>query len=182
MQIFEAHKHLSTAETTLAAIAAIGYYVPHYLLNLFIKYLENDPTRSQPAWGWLLAFGLFVSNALIYILNSVIWSISTTALQAGIKLQLNTMLYTKTLVKKDVASVSDDSGNVGGVEEEAAKDKKMKENGEQEKGSSGEDEGVTSKTQIMVRTASKDSLLVLRQFTDTVYRRRRSCDRIRLPR
>lgn len=65
------------------------------------------------------------------------------------------MLYTKTLVKKDIASISDDSGHVGGVKEEAAKDKKMKENGEQGKGKSGEDEGVTSKTQIMVRTSSK---------------------------
>ena len=138
----------------MAAIAAIGYYIPHYLLNFFIKYLENDPTRSLPAWGWLLAFGLFLSNALVYIITLVVWSVST-ALQAGIKLQLDTMLYHKTLVKKDIASVSDDSSSVGGDEDETAEAKKTKENGEQEDGDSGEDEGVTSKAQIMVRISSK---------------------------
>lgn len=139
-------------ETSLAALTAIGYYLPHYLLKLFITYLENDPSRSNVAWGWLLAFGLFVSNAAIFIVSGVIWSISTTALQAGIKLQLNTMLFTKTLVKKDTASEDNGSGKVGGVNEEAAKKKRRKqETYEEKEHNEGEDEGVSSKTQIMVR-------------------------------
>lgn len=91
-----------------------------------------------------------MSNAAIYLATGVTWSISTTALQAGIKLQLNTMLYTKTLMKKDIASAGDDAHNVGGVSEEAAKDKKKKESTESTKEQDGEDEGVSSKTQIMV--------------------------------
>ena len=60
------------------------------------------------------------------------------------------MLFTKTLVKKDIASANDASHNVGGVDEEAAKDKKKKANGESQKETQGENEGVSSKTQIMV--------------------------------
>ena len=136
------------AESSLAAGTAIGYYVPHYLLQLFITYLENDPTRSNPAWGWLLAFGLFVSNAIMFTAFGVIWSISTTTLQAGIKLELNTLLFGKTLVKKDIAAIGDEKKNVGGVAEEAERDKN-RESGDVE--AKEDDEGVSSKTQIMVR-------------------------------
>lgn len=126
----------------LAFITAIGYYVPHYFLQLFIQYLESDPTRSDPAWGWFLAFGLFISNAVMYIASGVIWSISTSVLQSRIKLQLNTMLFNKTLVKKDVAATGDDS------------DKAKKPEGDAEP-SGEDDEAVNSKAQIMV---SRDPL------------------------
>lgn len=133
---------MTSLETILAALTAAGYYVPHYLLKLFIQYLENDPTRSTPAWGWLIAFALFVSNAIIYITSGQIWSISTTTLQGGIKMQLNTMLFAKTLVKKDIASSvgdekSDDKGKEAGAEEKDTKEDDP------------DDDGVSSKTQIM---------------------------------
>lgn len=135
------------AQTLLAAATAFGYYLPHYLLKLFINFLENDPGRTEPAWGWFLCFGLFTSNALIFIASGVTWSICTTYLQGKIRLQLNTMLFKKTLLKKDIAANSGDAGQVGGVQEEAAKRKKRKE----ETGDSNteDEEAVTSKTQIM---------------------------------
>lgn len=113
-------------------------------------------------------------------MTGVIWSISTTALQAGIKLQLNTMLFTKTLVKKDIASASDDAGNVGGVAEEAAKDRK-KGSDKTEKAQDGEDEGVSSKTQIMARVSSEGDAWS-HSRADAVHCRRRSRDRICIPR
>jgi hypothetical protein len=133
-------KPLTPAEQSLAFITAIAYYIPHYLLQLFITYLENDPTRSHPAWGWFLAFGLFVSNAAVFLVSGIIWSISTTVLQARIKLQLNTMLFAKTLAKKDIAAMGDDTGR-----EDAGK--KEDKEGKEEKD---DDEGVSSKSQIMV--------------------------------
>ncbi|KIR29354.1 ATP-binding cassette transporter [Cryptococcus deuterogattii LA55] len=133
------------AQTLLAAATAFGYYLPHYLLKLFINFLENDPGRTEPAWGWFLCFGLFTSNALIFIASGVTWSICTTYLQGKIRLQLNTMLFKKTLLKKDIAANSGDTGQVGGVQEEAAKKKKKKE----ETGNTEDEEAVTSKTQIM---------------------------------
>ncbi|KIR78450.1 ATP-binding cassette transporter [Cryptococcus gattii EJB2] len=156
------------AQTLLAAATAFGYYLPHYLLKLFINFLENDPGRTEPAWGWFLCFGLFTSNALIFIASGVTWSICTTYLQGKIRLQLNTMLFKKTLLKKDIAANSGDAGQVGGVQEEAAKRKKRKE----ETGDSNteDEEAVTSKTQIMTLfTVDVD------RVTEFVFHRTQSC-------
>ena len=136
---------LTCPETALAAATGVGYYVPHYLLQLFLTYLENDPARSQPSWGWLLAFGLFISNAIIYVASGVLWSLSTTVLQAGIKLQLNTLLFGKTLVKKDIAATGDKLGNADVSEKKDEEEK-------------GDEEEVNSKTQIMVCRRSPVSL------------------------
>ncbi|KAK8849677.1 hypothetical protein IAR55_005012 [Kwoniella newhampshirensis] len=150
LKLAKVNSGLLCAQTILAAITAVGYYIPHYLLNLFIHFLENDPTRSEPAWGWLLCFGLFTSNAVMFIVTGVVWSISTTYLQGKIKLQLNTMLFNKTLRKKDIAAAGDDKGSIGGVKEEAAKDKKRKDDkGDDKEEVEESDEAVSSKTQIM---------------------------------
>ncbi|WWD04597.1 hypothetical protein V865_002668 [Kwoniella europaea PYCC6329] len=146
-KVAKANSGLLWAQTLLATATAFGYYIPHYILLKFVEYLENDPTRSTPAWGWLLCFGLFMSNAIMFIATGVTWSISSTYLQARIKLQLNTLLFSKTLRKKDIAAAGDDKGQVGDVKAEAAKDQKKKE-------AAGEDgaedeEAVSSKTQIM---------------------------------
>ena len=128
-----------TPESVLAAVTAIGYYGPHYILKVYLDYLSGDPKRTHPAWGWLLAFGLFVSNATVFITSGVIWSISVTSLQAGIRLQLNTLLFGKTLVKKDVASSADTK-----AKSEGEKEKEKEEPKEEE-----DQEGVSSKSQIM---------------------------------
>lgn len=119
-------------ELILTIITAVFYYLPHFLLQGLLEYLERDPLREHRGWGWLLSLGLFVSNAGVYIVSGIIWSISTTTLQARIKLQLQTLLFSKTLRKKDVAS----SANAT----EGADDEKKE-----------DDEDVTSKSQIMVR-------------------------------
>jgi hypothetical protein len=125
---------------TLAAVTAVGYYIPHYILQLFLQYLEGDPGRSQPIWGWFLAFCLFISNATIYIITGITFSIGWTTLQAGIRLQLNTLLYSKTLIKKDIAAMGEEtSGKSDKAKDEGDKDDKKD-----------DDEGVSSKTQIMV--------------------------------
>lgn len=124
------------------------YYLPHYILQMFIVYLENDPSRSDPSWGWLLAFSLFVSNALVFIVTGVNWSITTTYLQGKISVQLNSLLFAKTLVKKDVAGGGDKKENTEKPEgeKEGSKDDE-------------EDEGVSSKSQIMVRLCPLDILI-----------------------
>jgi hypothetical protein len=131
----------------LAAITAVMYYLPHYILQMFIVYLENDPSRSDPSWGWLLAFSLFVSNALVFIVTGVNWSITTTYLQGKISVQLNSLLFAKTLVKKDVAGGGDKKEDTEQPEGEKRSDKDDE-----------EDEGVSSKSQIMVRLNCLDDL------------------------
>jgi hypothetical protein len=148
---------------SLAAITAVGYYVPHYILQLFLQYLEGDPERAVPIWGWFLAFSLFISNATIYIVTGITYSIGWTTLQAGIRLQLNTLLYSKTLMKKDIAATGEDTGAQTGQPDS------MSEKGEKE-----EDEGVSSKTQIMVCTANRRSS----SRTDPFHSRRGQGDRL----
>ncbi|WWC73697.1 uncharacterized protein I206_107669 [Kwoniella pini CBS 10737] len=146
-KVAKANSGLLWAQTLLATATAFGYYIPHYILLKFVEYLENDPTRSTPAWGWVLCFGLFMSNAIMFIATGVTWSISSTYLQGRIKLQLNTLLFSKTMRKKDIASAGDDKGHVGDVKTEAAKDQKRKAAGEAE--DEEDEEAVSSKTQIM---------------------------------
>ncbi|WRT69694.1 uncharacterized protein IL334_006684 [Kwoniella shivajii] len=145
-KVGKANSTLLVAQTSIAIVTAFGYYLPHYILLKFVEYLENDPSRSAPAWGWLLCFGLFMSNAIMYIATGVTWSISSTYLQGRIKLQLNTLLFSKTLRKKDIAAAGDDKGHVGDVKAEAVKDQQKKDAGEEE---NEDEEAVTSKTQIM---------------------------------
>ncbi|OCF33530.1 ATP-binding cassette transporter [Kwoniella heveanensis BCC8398] len=143
-KVAKVNKAMLWAQTSIAVVTAFGYYLPHYFLLKFVEYLENDPTRSEPAWGWLLCFGLFMVNAIMFIATGVTWSISSTYLQGKIKLQLNTMLFSKTLRKKDIAAAGDDKGDSKGSEETKDNDKETESEGKDD-----EDEGVSSKTQIM---------------------------------
>lgn len=144
---------------SIAAVTAVLYYLPHYILQLFIVYLENDPTRSDPAWGWLLAFSLFIANASVFIITGIDWSITTTYLQGRIHVQLNSMLFAKTLKKKDVAG--------GGAEKKDQTEKKdgdkkatKKKGSDDEEEEDEEEEGVTSKSQIMVSSILRPVRLI----------------------
>ena len=69
------------------------------------------------------------------------WSLSTTTLQVGMRIQLNSVLFAKTLVRKDVASSSGPSDN-------KAKDKHITDTASES--SEKDDEGeFSSKAQIM---------------------------------
>ncbi|KAG5641131.1 hypothetical protein DXG03_005945 [Asterophora parasitica] len=88
----------------LAATSAVMFYVPSLFLQQFVKYLEHDPERKDTRWGWFYVVGLFTSHAVTYIITGQLWSLSTTTLQVRFRIQLNSILFAKTLVRKDVAS------------------------------------------------------------------------------
>jgi ABC-type multidrug transport system fused ATPase/permease subunit len=48
---------------------------------------------------------------LVVLVNGQMWSLSTTTLQVSMRVQLNSVLFAKTLVRKDVASSSSPSDN-----------------------------------------------------------------------
>ncbi|KAH8986771.1 ATP-binding cassette transporter [Lactarius hatsudake] len=128
-------------QMTLASIGAILFYVPPFFLQQLVKYLETDPERHDRSWGWFYSFGIFVGTASIYLVNGQMWSISSTTLQVSIRVQLNSILFAKTLVRKDVASSSSPSDN-------KAKDKKIADTASES--SKKDDEGdFSSKAQIM---------------------------------
>jgi hypothetical protein len=52
-----------------------------------------------------------------------LWSLATTVIQVRLRIQMNTALYAKTLIRKDVASSSSSRpASVAGGEGEAQKD------------------------------------------------------------
>ncbi|KAI0754233.1 multidrug resistance-associated ABC transporter [Daedaleopsis nitida] len=88
----------------LASVSATMFYVPAFFLQRVVRYLEVDPLRESRGWGFLFCAGLFFSNAVTQILTGQLWSFSTTTLQCRMRIQLNSILFAKTLVRKDIAS------------------------------------------------------------------------------
>ncbi|KLO19366.1 ATP-binding cassette transporter [Schizopora paradoxa] len=86
-------------------VAVVLFYVPYFFVLRLVHSLEVDPSRSDRSWGWWYCFGLFMSRLLGYINIEQLW-LSTTLLQTRIKVELNTILFTKTLARKDIASSS----------------------------------------------------------------------------
>ncbi|KAL9710252.1 hypothetical protein Ac2012v2_006548 [Leucoagaricus gongylophorus] len=93
-----------TALFVLAAISALLFYTPAVFLQRLVKYLEEDGKREDMSWGWVWVVGLFVSNAITFLITGQLWSLSTTTIQVRLRIQLNSILFAKTLVRKDVAS------------------------------------------------------------------------------
>ncbi|KAJ7691594.1 P-loop containing nucleoside triphosphate hydrolase protein [Mycena rosella] len=90
-----------TAQFLLAASSAVLFYAPPFFLRMLLTYLEEDPARENTAWGWVWVFSLFSTNVVSYLLTGQLWSLSTTTLQVRLRNQLNTVLFAKTLVRKD---------------------------------------------------------------------------------
>ncbi|TFK68805.1 multidrug resistance-associated ABC transporter [Pluteus cervinus] len=126
-------------QITLVSITAVLFYAPAVFLRLFIGYLEVDPLRKDTGWGWVYVMGLFVSSVFVYLLTGQLWSLSTTTIQVRLRTQLNSTLFAKTLVRKDVAS----SAPPPSTEADGADSVKSKE--EKEK----EEDDFSSKAQIM---------------------------------
>ncbi|KAF7795628.1 hypothetical protein EIP86_006793 [Pleurotus ostreatoroseus] len=74
----------------LASVSALLYYAPAYFLQHLVAYLEVDPARENRGWGWVFCVGLFFSNVAVQLIR--------------MRAQLNSILFAKTLVRKDVAS------------------------------------------------------------------------------
>ncbi len=124
-----------TTVVVIAVIASGLFYVPAFFIQRVIHYLEVDTTREAKEWGILFAVGVFVSDATVhlrestvlicrcessqtdtgtYIVTAHLWTLSTTTLQVRFRTQLNSILFAKTLVRKDIASLTghdDDTGN-----------------------------------------------------------------------
>lgn len=131
LKLITANKSALTVLACLAATSATLFYVPAFFLQRFIKHLEEDPDREDTAWAWVYCAGLFASNVVIYrgfnspcvfrlpltlrfllVITGQLWSISTTDVNVRFRIQLNTLLFSKTLVRKNVASTpSSESGS-----------------------------------------------------------------------
>ncbi|CAA7267286.1 unnamed protein product [Cyclocybe aegerita] len=90
----------------LAVLTSALYYGPIVFIQEFLRYLERDPQRADSSWGWFYVAGIFIAYFALILANAQLWSISSNNLKTSISLQLNTILYAKTLVRKDVPSNS----------------------------------------------------------------------------
>ncbi|KAJ7147016.1 multidrug resistance-associated ABC transporter [Mycena epipterygia] len=88
----------------LAFVAGIFFYLPLFFLSQVLRYLESDPDREHTGWGWVWVISLFASNLVLFMGTRQLWSIVFATLQPRLRAQLNTVLFAKTLVRKDIAS------------------------------------------------------------------------------
>ncbi|KIJ61804.1 hypothetical protein HYDPIDRAFT_183028 [Hydnomerulius pinastri MD-312] len=98
-------------ELLLAAVAAPLWYASPFFLRKLITYLESDPLREDRSWGWVFATGQLVSTALVHLLAAQMFSLATAVVQVRVRTQLNTTLFAKTLVRKDVVSSANSSSD-----------------------------------------------------------------------
>ncbi|KAF8324040.1 ATP-binding cassette transporter [Clavulina sp. PMI_390] len=91
-------------ELSLAAVTAVMYYIPLWFLQRFIQYLEDNPNREEKSWGWIYLAGLFFFNAMNWVMIGQLWSIATTQVNVALKVELNTILFAKTLLRKNIAA------------------------------------------------------------------------------
>ncbi|PPQ81930.1 hypothetical protein CVT25_013778 [Psilocybe cyanescens] len=111
-----------TAELLLASVSAVLFYAPPLFLQRLVAFLEVDPTRENQGWGWVYVIGIFASNAISFLITGQLWSLSTTTIQVRLRIQLNSILYAKTLIRKDVASTAaPPASTTATTEEETAK-------------------------------------------------------------
>ncbi|KAL1948837.1 hypothetical protein VTO73DRAFT_10643 [Trametes versicolor] len=93
-----------TMVISLAVACAVLFYAPAFFLKRVVQYLEVDTTRDYRGWGFVFCVALFASHASSQLVTGQLMSLSTTTLQVRLRMQLNTILFAKTLVRKDVAS------------------------------------------------------------------------------
>ncbi|KAF8178262.1 multidrug resistance-associated ABC transporter [Pholiota molesta] len=93
-----------TALLFLSSILPITAYIPPFFLRLLVASLEADPKREDKSWGWIYVVGLSCGHALAYLMNGQVFSLAGTIVQTRLKMQLGSVLYLKTLTRKDAAS------------------------------------------------------------------------------
>ncbi|KAI0074080.1 multidrug resistance-associated ABC transporter [Panus rudis PR-1116 ss-1] len=134
----------------LSAICAVLFYAPAYFLRRIVSYIEADPTRNDRGWGWVYCAGLFFSNVISRLINGQLWSMTTTTLQVLFRVQLNSILFAKTLVRKDIASSAAPTGTEDGAKTSAngaASSQAEEESGKETKKKDEDD--FSSKAQVM---------------------------------
>ncbi|CCO29376.1 hypothetical protein BN14_03387 [Rhizoctonia solani AG-1 IB] len=115
-QLVYANRGMFLLQIFLSATSAVLYYAPAWFLRELVKFLELTRSTEKPqdidrAWGWMYCGGLLLSGMLVYLITGQLWSISTTTLQLRLKIQLNSTLFAKTLIRKDIASAGSASSN-----------------------------------------------------------------------
>lgn len=83
-----------------------------------MRFLERraDPTDPSNAdrslqWGYVYCVGLLVGAVVESLVSGQLWFVSNSMLSTGIRVQLNTLIFDKTLRRKDISAPSTSSSN-----------------------------------------------------------------------
>ncbi|KAF8627345.1 hypothetical protein AX15_004416 [Amanita polypyramis BW_CC] len=139
--LMKVNSDVLAVELVLAAIVAVLYYLPAIFMQRLIAYFEVDPNRENRSWGWVYVIGVISTNVVTHLLTNQLWSLTTMHLQVRFRIQLNTVLFAKTLVRKDIASGT--ASQTGADADDAAK--KSDEKGDKDT----DDDDFSSKAQVM---------------------------------
>nr|GAT54702.1 multidrug resistance-associated ABC transporter protein [Mycena chlorophos] len=96
-----------SALLALSFVISFAYYAPPFFLKKLLEYLEADPTRHDTSWAWVWVAGFFVAHFVLSLLMGQLVFVSK-ALQTRIQVHLNSLLFAKTLVRKDITAASQD--------------------------------------------------------------------------
>ncbi|GAA6039699.1 hypothetical protein JCM8097_001359 [Rhodosporidiobolus ruineniae] len=108
-RIVRVNRPLFIIQASLSVLNAGLYYLPAFFLQRLVAFLEERPppgeTRSMQ-WGYVYCIGLFASAVFEAIVSGQLWFVSNSILATRIRVQLNTLIFSKTLLRKDVSGVS----------------------------------------------------------------------------
>ncbi|EJC97742.1 multidrug resistance-associated ABC transporter [Fomitiporia mediterranea MF3/22] len=103
-QLLRANTRKLSYLISLILVVSVLFYGPMFFLERLVAYLETDTSRQDPQQGWVYCAGLFASSVLLALVTERLWSLALTDLQIKIRIQLNSLLFAKTLRRKDVVS------------------------------------------------------------------------------
>ncbi|KAM0789106.1 hypothetical protein ACM66B_003161 [Microbotryomycetes sp. NB124-2] len=109
-RILKVNKRLFIVQSVLAGTDAFLYYLPAFFLQKLVAFLEvsadDGESRKSYAWGYVFCLGLLVSYLLEALVGNMLWFVSNSMLSTRIRVQLNTLIFDKTLRRKDVVGVA----------------------------------------------------------------------------
>lgn len=152
-RLISVNKLAFTAEVILAVAAAPMWFGSPFFVRKLIAYLEDDPDRLDQGWGWVYALGQFASLIIVTQLNSQMWYFATSVIQMRLRTQLNTILFAKTLVRKDVVSSGTSTSNEKDDTKSTTTNGETKEKGEEENEFSSKSQVMTLMTTDVDRVA-----------------------------
>ncbi|GAA5991895.1 hypothetical protein JCM10908_002259 [Rhodotorula pacifica] len=110
-RIVVVNKRLFIWQIILSSMNAVLYYAPAFFLQKLVHFLETRKERAEQGdlslhWGYVYCVGLLVGSVLETLVSGQLWFVSNSMLSTRIRVQLNTLIFNKTLRRKDVSGVS----------------------------------------------------------------------------
>ncbi|KPV72284.1 uncharacterized protein RHOBADRAFT_39718 [Rhodotorula graminis WP1] len=111
------NRRLFAWQVALSVLNALLYYVPAAFLQRLVGFLEARGTDEAQTlqWAYVYVIGLFAGIVVESLVSGQLWFVSNSLLSTRIRVQLNTLIFDKTLKRKDVANVGNASGKPTGA-------------------------------------------------------------------